>query len=176
MYRIGINILLCRYLKFCHRSLNFVSDKLNTLTICPACPRVSSLLTAHYYNNILNLWQKNGTLFESFDALFSLCRKKAAGQSVRPPLYGTLYFDDQDVVDDFISTYDLESSVSSKVCTKHLLLIVGILSINVDTDLRAAMNSLLVMSCGQVHGTKHWMKLPSLVELVGMNFQSSSSI
>ena len=36
-------------------------------------------------------------LFESFDALFGLCRKKAAGSSARPPLFGTLYFDDQEI-------------------------------------------------------------------------------
>ena len=38
-----------------------------------------------------------------------------AGSSVRPPLFGTLYFDDQAMVDDFVLNYDVEPSVSSKV-------------------------------------------------------------
>ena len=61
------------------------------------------------------LWQKNGTCFESFDALFGLCRKKAAGSSVCQPLFGTLYFDYQAMVDDFVLNYGMEPSVSSKV-------------------------------------------------------------
>ena len=36
---------------------------------------------------------------------------------VCPPLFGTLYFDDQEVVDEFVLKYDLDTSVSSKVHT-----------------------------------------------------------
>ena len=45
------------------------------------------------------------------------CPKKAAGSSVRPPLFGILYFDDQEVVDEFVLKYDLDTIVSSKVHT-----------------------------------------------------------
>ena len=74
-------------------------------------------IIVHYFDVSRLLWQKNGTIFESFDALFGLCCKKAAGSSVRPPLFGTLYFDDQEVVDEFVLKYDLDTSVSSKVHT-----------------------------------------------------------
>ena len=41
----------------------------------------------------------------SFDALFGLPRKKAAGSSYREPLHGNLMFCDQSEVDSFVSTY-----------------------------------------------------------------------
>lgn len=53
----------------------------------------------------------------SFDALFGLSRKKHAGVSVRPPLYGTTFFDNQDDVDEFVRKYDLSCSSSDKVYT-----------------------------------------------------------
>ena len=56
-------------------------------------------------------------IFESFDALFGLYRKKATESSVHPPLFGTLYFDDQEMVDEFALKYDLDTSISSKVNT-----------------------------------------------------------
>ena len=40
----------------------------------------------------------------SFDALFGLPRKKAAGNSFRPPLHGSLMFGDQSNVDEFVAT------------------------------------------------------------------------
>ena len=39
------------------------------------------------------------------DALFGLCRKKAAGNSVHPPLNDGLLFDDQGKVDKYIQSY-----------------------------------------------------------------------
>ena len=39
----------------------------------------------------------------SMDALFGLPRKKAAGQSVREPIHGHLFFGDQASVDEFVS-------------------------------------------------------------------------
>ena len=41
----------------------------------------------------------------SVDALFGLCRKKAAGSSVHDPLNGTVVFEDQYEVDQFIDSY-----------------------------------------------------------------------
>ena len=39
----------------------------------------------------------------SFDALFGLPRKKAAGSSYRSPLHGALMFGDQNSVDEFVA-------------------------------------------------------------------------
>ena len=38
-----------------------------------------------------NYWQENGKMIVSMDALFGLCRKKAAGKSVEPPLHNGLF-------------------------------------------------------------------------------------
>ena len=51
------------------------------------------------------LIQAGGTVVESMDALFGLCRKKSAGSSIREPLNGTLFFLKQDDVDKFVSEY-----------------------------------------------------------------------
>ena len=45
----------------------------------------------------------------SMDALFGLCRKKAAGSSVRLPLYNGLMFEDQDKVNHYIQSYQCQS-------------------------------------------------------------------
>ena len=57
--------------------------------------------------------QNGGTVVESMDALFGLCRKKAAGRSVREPLNGTLMFADQKAVDTFVSSYRKRGDVDS---------------------------------------------------------------
>ena len=49
--------------------------------------------------------QSGGTVVECMNALFVLCRKKAAGRSVRKPLNGSLMFCDQAVVDSFVASY-----------------------------------------------------------------------
>lgn len=41
----------------------------------------------------------------SMDALFGLCRKKAAGKSVNPPLNDGLLFENQREVKEFIESY-----------------------------------------------------------------------
>lgn len=41
----------------------------------------------------------------SFDALFGLLRKKAAGPSYRKPLRGNLMFGEQSEVDSYVSAY-----------------------------------------------------------------------
>lgn len=48
---------------------------------------------------------QDGTVVESMDALFGLCRKKSAGSSVRPPLNGSLLFAEQGEVDNFVANY-----------------------------------------------------------------------
>ena len=56
-----------------------------------------------------------GTQILSFGALFGLCREKHAGVSVRPPLYGSTFFEKQDVVDEFVEVYDSSGSSLDKV-------------------------------------------------------------
>jgi hypothetical protein len=40
------------------------------------------------------------------DACFGLSRKKSQGQSLSEPKHGTLYFADQDDVDNYVRNYD----------------------------------------------------------------------
>lgn len=53
------------------------------------------------------------------DALFGLCRKKAAGSSVRPPLNDCLMFEDQDKVISYIQSYQSQS-VSDQGKVKYM--------------------------------------------------------
>lgn len=59
--------------------------------------------------------QDSGKVVLSFDALFGLPRKRAAGQSYREPLHGSLMFCDQNKVDLYVSTYPKPKKVT-KVC------------------------------------------------------------
>ena len=58
---------------------------------------------------------------QSYDALFGLCRKKHAGTSVRPPLFGATLFEKQDEEDAFVQEYD---SAGSLMTTKVILVCV----------------------------------------------------
>ena len=40
----------------------------------------------------------------SIDGIFGLPRKKAAGESVRPPVHGQLFFHDQNMVDEYVGS------------------------------------------------------------------------
>lgn len=51
----------------------------------------------------------------SYDALFGLCRKKAAGLSVRKPHHQGRYFADQTEVDTFMDSYPSTRVSSQKV-------------------------------------------------------------
>ncbi len=55
-------------------------------------------------------YQAKGTVTVSVDANFGLCRKKAAGASVRGPLSGQGMFLDQGRVDEFVSTYSCKKT------------------------------------------------------------------
>ena len=59
--------------------------------------------------------QESGSLFYSFDALFGLCRKKAAGMSVRPPLHKGVMFESQEEVKAFINGYQVKSKSQTHV-------------------------------------------------------------
>ena len=54
------------------------------------------------------------------DALFGLCRKKSSGTSVRPPLFNSTFFKDQDNVDEHVAGYSVSDRVIDKV--PHLLI------------------------------------------------------
>jgi len=47
--------------------------------------------------------------------LFGLCRKKHAGVSVRPPLYGNTFFENQSEVDRFVEEYESTGSLPDQV-------------------------------------------------------------
>ena len=49
------------------------------------------------------------------DAIFGLCRKKSAGLSHRPPLFGGMFFEDQEIVDKFVNDYDSADHIMDKV-------------------------------------------------------------
>lgn len=58
--------------------------------------------------------QTQGTLLESMDALF-IGRKKSAGRSVRNPLFGTVLFDDDTEVEEFVQQHPTTSRANG-VC------------------------------------------------------------
>jgi hypothetical protein len=53
------------------------------------------------------VFKEVGTICDSMDALF-IGRKKAAGTSARPPLFGNTVFYDQETVDAFVRSCDGE--------------------------------------------------------------------
>ena len=61
----------------------------------------------------------------AIDGHFGLCRKKGAGKSVRPPLHDGVYFEPQEKVDDFVSSYTVGKATAAKVlpsCNMHDIL------------------------------------------------------
>ena len=58
--------------------------------------------------------QTQGTLLESMDALF-IGRKTSAGRSVRRPLFGTVLFDDDMEVEEFVQQHPTTSRTNG-VC------------------------------------------------------------
>ena len=53
--------------------------------------------------------------------MFGLCRKKSSGVSVRPPLFSEVFFEEQESVDQFVTSYDLASRIVDKVFNIMLL-------------------------------------------------------
>ncbi|XP_068690614.1 uncharacterized protein [Montipora foliosa] len=81
----GFNFRIYRHRLSCLKFEASEVDCVDTID-CPACPK------------------NHGTLLESMDALF-IGRKKAAGKSVREPLFGTAVFDNELQVDDFVQQH-----------------------------------------------------------------------
>lgn len=59
----------------------------------------------------------------AIDALFSLPRKKSAGSSYQDPLFGSLYFNEQSSVDEFVGTYGRMKNASLVSVMKYLLVL-----------------------------------------------------
>jgi len=124
-----------------------------------------------YNEGSYHLLQESGKLILSFDGLFGLPRKTAAGSSYRKPLHGNLMFCEQSEVDSFVSAYPKPKkvtmvSVGSVQCrffyyTKFALYF----------KTRVAVTSQLEVLCVQPVATMPLMKLVYLVVHVGMNFQ-----
>jgi hypothetical protein len=66
--------------------------------ICPACPKES------------------GTMVLSMDALFGLPRKKSSGTSYGDAIHGHYFFEDQCMVDEFVSLAPSRKKKDVKVC------------------------------------------------------------
>lgn len=71
-------------------------------TKCPACPKVCQF---YNYSTVIVSYYQDGKVFFSIDGNFGLCRKKAAGNSVRPPLHEKTVFFDQESVDKYVQGY-----------------------------------------------------------------------
>jgi len=60
------------------------------------------------------LTQENGSVIVSVDAIFGLCQKKSAGNSLCDPLSGTTVFGPQEVVNSFVASQDLFRDASNE--------------------------------------------------------------
>ncbi|CAB4002065.1 Hypothetical predicted protein [Paramuricea clavata] len=83
-----------RHFRFDLRALKDICPERDGENIYPACPK------------------ENGVLYESFDALFGLPRKKSSGIGVLEPVRSGLLFADQQVVDNFVNNYQDKGSDS----------------------------------------------------------------
>ena len=61
-------------MKFQVTSLQFISDELNTTTVCPACPKVRLYFCPI---TMIRSFQTKGYQVVSMDTLFGLCRKRS---------------------------------------------------------------------------------------------------
>jgi len=67
--------------------------------------------------------QDGGSLIVSIDAIFGLCRKKSAGNSVRGPLSGTAVFESQHEVNSFVDLQGHSEHSQSGVCITYVHII-----------------------------------------------------
>ena len=124
----------------------------------------------------------------SLDALFGLPRKKSAGESIRSPLHGDLFFCDQAEVDDFVVNASSGLKDDSKVI-RHIMTVVLLcacrcmpahvctyivfllcLFILVIVYFRTATTFWQVICYEVTLGSEHWMKQLFLGLHVAMNF------
>ena len=82
------------------------------------CSSYRKLLSSNnvlYNEGSYHLLQESGKLILSFDGLFGLPRKTAAGSSYRKPLHGNLMFCEQSEVDLFVSAYPKPKKVTTVI-------------------------------------------------------------
>ena len=70
---------------------------------------------------LIQLQNEKSTRILSVDGNFGLCRKKAAGKSVRPPLHNGVFFEPQEQVDSFVHAYKMPKSTGKKVSNLYYL-------------------------------------------------------
>ena len=77
-------------------------------------PHVTDCYHSHFYTHDCTFLQEQQLMLQVIwmDALFGLCRKKAAGSSVRGPLNAGTVFDDQSQVNTFIDNYKPEKDAT----------------------------------------------------------------
>ena len=63
---------------------------------------------------------QDGNVFYSIDGNFGLCRKRASGSSVRPPLHQQTMFFSQESIDKYVETYGRIQLPPNKVYTGHV--------------------------------------------------------
>ena len=61
------------------------------------------------------IYIQDGKIFYSIDGNFGLCRKRASGSSVRPPLHERTKFCDQECVDQYVGNYGTIKMSANKV-------------------------------------------------------------
>ncbi|XP_064400958.1 uncharacterized protein LOC135347050 isoform X2 [Halichondria panicea] len=94
-----------RYYHFKLQTLDGISTEPDDFCKCPACPQDG---------------ERGGIVHISYDAMFGLCRKKAAGVSIRNPHHQGRYFVDQKEVDNFMNSYSSTKKASKKGCNDFL--------------------------------------------------------
>jgi len=127
-------LVVIRFLKNELRHLKRVCKNHNNGTECPACPKVLYLIFNVYHLcmvveanthcslvHLCILQNGKSKRILSIDENFGLCRKKAAGTSVRPPLHEGVFFKPREQVDAFVGSYRMPSNkVCTVECTKTL--------------------------------------------------------
>lgn len=160
------------------RHPTFLCEELDNGNICPACPKVSMMLVIElscqeicaYCKCMLYMCiQESGKLVLSFDALFGLPRKVAAGTSYRKPLHGNLMFCEQSMVDAYVSTYPKPRKVTKVRLIWNIVVHYILYSFALQT--RNVVTSQLEVLCVQPVGTMPLMKLVYSAVHVDMSSQ-----
>ena len=94
---------------------SLIPDRQYDGTRCPACPRVHDIVLSVTRSMICYIHIHDGKIFYSIDGNFGLCRKRASGSSVHPPLHQQTKFYDQECVDQYVGNYGTIKMSANKV-------------------------------------------------------------
>ena len=119
------------------------------------------VLCVYLFNKVI---QEEGVKVLSYDALFGLCRKKHSGKSLRPPLFGSIFFENQEEVDTFVQEYDSSIAFTSKVYIKCSFVCIQLFYLH-----RAVISSLLEIPCDPKVAMLPWMRPQFLAVFADMN-------